>query len=235
MAISFLSARSLSHIVTINALRGSVRTKEIWSGKAQRSSRKRLLASRTNRNRGLKPQNTSQRHAIASNLVDKRCLLGSGALCDFARNAQWQHNPRMGDVPNRLAVLDLSSPTGRTSCSSSPREPSTAVGMPEADTVHPSRHVLPRDLDAAIRRLDDEELDRLVSAALEERCRRKKLSVPEESQPMRRIETVALPQGKLNAVRAAFKAGVTPSRIAREFGISKSDVRGALKGDARKQ
>jgi hypothetical protein len=39
---------------------------------------------------------------------------------------------------------------------------------------------LPKDLDAAIKQLDDQELDRLVSAALEERSRRKELSVPEE-------------------------------------------------------
>jgi transposase-like protein len=43
-----------------------------------------------------------------------------------------------------------------------------------------------------------------------------------------------LPQGKLNAVRAAFKAGVTPNRIAREFGISRSDVQRALAGEAKK-
>ena len=35
-------------------------------------------------------------------------------------------------------------------------------------------------------------------------------------------------RGKLNAVRSAFKAGITPSRIAREFGIPLSDVRQAL-------
>jgi len=40
--------------------------------------------------------------------------------------------------------------------------------------------------------------------------------------------------GKLNAVRAAFKAGVTPSRIARQFGISQSDVRKALASDPKK-
>jgi hypothetical protein len=34
--------------------------------------------------------------------------------------------------------------------------------------------------------------------------------------------------GKLNAVRAAFKAGVKPSTIARQFGISQADVRKAL-------
>jgi len=39
---------------------------------------------------------------------------------------------------------------------------------------------------------------------------------------------IHLPLGKLNAVRAAFKAGVTPSRIARQFRISLSDVKLAL-------
>jgi len=36
---------------------------------------------------------------------------------------------------------------------------------------------------------------------------------------------VSLTIGKLNAVRAAFKAGVTPSKIAKQFGIPQSDVR----------
>ena len=36
---------------------------------------------------------------------------------------------------------------------------------------------------------------------------------------------VHLTPGKLNAVRAAFKAGVKPSQIARQFGLSQSDVR----------
>jgi len=36
---------------------------------------------------------------------------------------------------------------------------------------------------------------------------------------------------KVNAVRAAFKAGITPSRIARQFGISQSNVRKALATD----
>ena len=43
-----------------------------------------------------------------------------------------------------------------------------------------------------------------------------------------------LPQGKLNAIRAAFKAGFTPSRIARQFRISKSDVKKALASDPSK-
>ena len=38
----------------------------------------------------------------------------------------------------------------------------------------------------------------------------------------------SLTTGKLNAVRAAFKAGAKPAAIARQFGISQSDVRKAL-------
>jgi hypothetical protein len=50
----------------------------------------------------------------------------------------------------------------------------------------------------------------------------------------RRIEAavVHLTPGKLNAVRAAFKVGVKPSQIARQFGLSQSDVRQALASGA---
>jgi hypothetical protein len=104
----------------------------------------------------------------------------------------------------------------------------------ETETPH-SRYVLPQDLNTAIKQLPDPELDRLVTAALEERARRKKPPVPEEGQRKRRAEADAapLPQRKLNAVRAAFKAGVTPALIAREFGLSRSDVQSALTGYSR--
>ena len=36
---------------------------------------------------------------------------------------------------------------------------------------------------------------------------------------------------QINAVRAAFKAGIKPSQIARQFGISQSDVRKVLMTD----
>jgi uncharacterized protein (DUF433 family) len=35
----------------------------------------------------------------------------------------------------------------------------------------------------------------------------------------------------VKAVRSAFKAGIKPAKIAREFGISQSDVRKALVSD----
>jgi hypothetical protein len=45
--------------------------------------------------------------------------------------------------------------------------------------------------------------------------------------PGRQVEaaTVSLTRGQINAVRAAFKAGIKPSLISRQFGISPSDVR----------
>jgi hypothetical protein len=43
------------------------------------------------------------------------------------------------------------------------------------------------------------------------------------------IAEISLTQGQVNAVRAAF-SGITPSRIARQFGISQSDVRKAVAG-----
>jgi hypothetical protein len=100
----------------------------------------------------------------------------------------------------------------------------------------PSRHVLPVDLPNAVRHLDDHELDRLLSVVIAEQKRRGKKLTPKISGP-RRVEVVSprLTQGKLNAVRAAFKAGVTPSRIARQFGISQSDIRKALASDIAKR
>ncbi len=50
--------------------------------------------------------------------------------------------------------------------------------------------------------------------------------------PKRQPVAVSLTRGQVNAVRAAFKAGITPSRIARQFGLSQSDVRKALAMDA---
>jgi hypothetical protein len=95
---------------------------------------------------------------------------------------------------------------------------------------------LPADLSSAIKKLGDQETDRLLAAVLAEQKRRgRKLPASDESSRQRKVETITttLTQGKLNAVRAAFKAGITPSRIARQFRISQSDVRKALAGDRR--
>ena len=102
------------------------------------------------------------------------------------------------------------------------------------------RHFLPKDLAGALKWLDDVEIDALLAAVTTEAERRGRgpLDPAKEKQvgdarPQRRQEVaqdgaVSLTTGKLNAVRAAFKAGVKPSAIARQFGISQSDVRKAL-------
>jgi hypothetical protein len=100
-------------------------------------------------------------------------------------------------------------------------------------------YALPTNLPRALRHLDNDQLDRLLAAVLAERQARggKKLPVSDEPSDKKPIKEVApsLPQGKLNAVRAAFKAGVTPSRIARQFGILQCDVRKAVAGDTSKR
>jgi predicted DNA-binding protein (UPF0251 family) len=103
--------------------------------------------------------------------------------------------------------------------------------------VSPSlrRHVLPKDLAAAIKQLDDKELDRLqaaVSAEHRRRLRKAAESVGPRDKPQIEAAPVHLTPGKLNAVRAAFKVGVKPSQTARQFGLSQSDVRQALASDA---
>jgi hypothetical protein len=83
-------------------------------------------------------------------------------------------------------------------------------------------------------RLEDQEFERLLAAMLAEQRRRGRKSLaPDDRSRKQRLEAAAAPLtvGKLNTVRAAFKAGVTPTRIAKQFGISQSDVRKALAGD----
>jgi predicted DNA-binding protein (UPF0251 family) len=103
-------------------------------------------------------------------------------------------------------------------------------------TALASRHVLPSDLPAAIKHLDDHELDQLLAAVTAEQQRRGKSPAPEKT-PTKRVEApdLSLSIGKLNAVRAAFKAGVTPSKIAKEFGISQTDVRKVIASEGMKK
>jgi hypothetical protein len=99
-----------------------------------------------------------------------------------------------------------------------PNPPPSLRATADAPTASFRRHVLPKDLPAAIKQLDDQELDRLLAAAVAEQKRRgRKPAVSVEPPDKRRIEAavVHLTPGKLNAVRTAFKAGVKPSLIAR--------------------
>ena len=82
------------------------------------------------------------------------------------------------------------------------------------------RHVLPKDLPNAVKHLNDEELDRLLVVTLAEAKRRGRHTTPKHFQTRTSESAVSLTRGQLNAVRAAFQAGITPARIARQFGLS---------------
>ena len=137
----------------------------------------------------------------------------------------------------------------------------SASPAPKATTEsEPQRYVLPKNLRNAVKHLSDGELDLMHAATLEELKRRGRKpkgvetdlqtlrsrfdippdlkKQPSQTRKRRHVDVAEAPrltQGKLNAVRAAFKAGVTPSRIAKQFGISQSDVRMALKSDEKKR
>jgi len=116
-----------------------------------------------------------------------------------------------------------------------PNPPPSSQVNTDAAAASLRRHVLPKDLPGAIKQLDDQELDRLIAAVLAEQRRRgRKPADSVEPPDKRRIEAavVHLTPGKMNAVRAAFKAGIKPAQIARQFGLSQADVRRALASGA---
>jgi hypothetical protein len=132
----------------------------------------------------------------------------------------------MGSGRSTPSIPDLFSTTHREAASllatSSPPTADNAASSP--------RHVLPGDLPAAIKQLSDQELDQLQTALTAEIHRRGKKPPAHQKAVYARAESqsVSLTPGKLSAVRAAYKAGVTPAKIARQFGIPQSDVRKVL-------
>jgi hypothetical protein len=119
---------------------------------------------------------------------------------------------------------DTSSPSASEPRSLPLRTDETAVASSQS-------YALPQNLPSALSHLDDDQLDRLLAAVMAEQQRRgKTLPISDKShrKHLTKEAPIHLPLGKLNAVRAAFKAGVTPSRIARQFRISLSDVKLAL-------
>jgi hypothetical protein len=147
----------------------------------------------------------------------------------------------MGRNPVEPLIPGLLSTDGvKAAVSSSP----TVNAPKDANETASRRHILPKNLRRAISQLSDGELDELFEAAFDEAKRRGRLppSVGSEipssaTRPpelmtrrlpptgkRRRVDIaeVSLTRGQVNAIRAAFKAGITPSRIAQQFGVSRS-------------
>ena len=146
----------------------------------------------------------------------------------------------MGRDTAEQATPDLFSTDAVRDASPSPTKP-TLTTKAAAD-ASAQRYILPKNLRHAISQLSDGELDDLCEAAFDEAKQRRRLRwsvgyamVTKRSPVTKKLERtrtdnaeLLLTRGQLNAVRAAFKAGITSSRIARQFGISQSDVRKAL-------
>jgi hypothetical protein len=115
----------------------------------------------------------------------------------------------------------------------SPQE--TAPRPPKPATS--SRHILPSDLPSAIKHLSDQELDQLEAAVTAEQQRRGNKPPAHAKTISKRTEApaVTLSIGKLNAVRAAFNAGVTPAKIAKQFGIPQAEVRKVIASEGMKR
>jgi hypothetical protein len=135
----------------------------------------------------------------------------------------------MGNERIDSKIPDLFSTALPRQPSSLPPNPPTPIADNAASTPP---HVLPSDLPAAIKHLNDQELEQMLAAVTAEQQRRGKKPPPSHAKTPSKspVEAVAvsLTPGKLSAVRAAFKAGVRPSKIAKQFGIPQSDVRKVL-------
>jgi hypothetical protein len=145
---------------------------------------------------------------------------------------------------NQQAAPDLFS-----TASIRPAAKQVSASEAPADTTS-QRYVLPEDLTNAVKHLTDSELDLLITASIDEAKRRGRFlpsvqpktpdrSIPKQS-PLKdkgqaELAKVSLTRSQVDAVRAAFKAGITPSRIARQFGLSQSDVRKVLASGAATQ
>jgi hypothetical protein len=156
-----------------------------------------------------------------------------------------RHDCVMGSDPAEPTIPGLLSTDGvKAAVPSSP----TVDAAKEATEAASQRHVLPKNLRHAITQLSEGELDELFEAAFDEAKRRGRLpqsvrtelmppklttkrSPPNAKRRQADIAEVSLTRGRINAICAAFKAGITPSRIARQFGVSQSDVRKALASD----
>lgn len=120
----------------------------------------------------------------------------------------------------RLPSVDSAS--DRISGSADPESGTRAGGSERVAAPLPP--LLPRDLSGALARLADDELERLSKAVLAERCRR----WPQEKERQcasKKPPGPELPQAKVIAIRAALKAGVKPTVVARQFGVSPAEIR----------
>ena len=99
-----------------------------------------------------------------------------------------------------------------------------------------ARHLLPKDLLTALAGLSETDFVQLLDAVLREAGHRGQMDIPptaakamhtahEKLPALSRSSPLSLSTAKINAIRAAHAAGVTPAVIARKFGVSPSTLK----------
>ena len=101
--------------------------------------------------------------------------------------------------------------------------------MPTSGTTRRIR--LPGDLARSLEYLDDAELRKLQDAVNDEIERRSRKAVAKETVRPADKEAARIPEGKVNLIRASFRAGLKPAAIARTLGVSLSLVRRVLQSN----
>ena len=125
-------------------------------------------------------------------------------------------------------------------------EPPSGAPLPPPSAAKPEvgvQIVLPGNLPLALQSLDEANFNTLLrDVAVEARRRGGSVAAVaaeivghnatakavHPSMTPSKVDADKVPTGKANLIRAAFKAGLKPAAIAREFGISPSVVRGVL-------
>jgi hypothetical protein len=110
------------------------------------------------------------------------------------------------------------------------------TSAPSSGTPEAPQYVLPKNIANSVTHLSDSDLDLLSRACGEEtKRRRSKLTPPRDEAPGRSggATPVPLTTAQVGAVQAAFKAGVKPAAIARQFRLSHAQIREALSARAR--
>jgi len=114
----------------------------------------------------------------------------------------------------------------------------------------PPRVTLPRDLSGSLKSLDDAQLHRLREAVSVEINRRTRAATKNEPAAVAMIDASSpsqpaaqrkdkiggpgeIPAGKVNLIRASFRAGLEPPAIARTLRVSQSLVRRVLSSSER--
>ena len=109
----------------------------------------------------------------------------------------------------------------------------------DAPKRDPRPRLLPHDLDVALKYLTDGELKALAAAVGREQARRghgaepEKVAASEPAQAARASSELpdveGLTRSQVSLIRASIKAGVKPGALSRQFGITQTQIRAALK------